>query len=83
MTLMYLWIYTLILVIIWWFFIVARIHAYKFKNFSENIEKITKILLVLLIFFSVLWYIVLIFSSSSSDWVDFWGSDYDFNEVNY
>ena len=61
MKLFYIWVYTLFLVIVWWFFIVAKIHAYKFKNFSNYIEKVTKILLITLLIFSVLWYLVIIF----------------------
>ena len=40
---------------------VAKIHAYKFKNFSTNILKITPILLILLIILSILWYITIFF----------------------
>lgn len=47
-------IYLIFLALIWGFFIVAKIHAYKFKDFSQNIEKITKLLLFALIFLSIL-----------------------------
>lgn len=64
MLFMYLWFYTFMLAILWWFFIIAKIHAYKFKNFSTNIEKVTKTLLIFLISLSLIWYIVIIFSFS-------------------
>lgn len=80
---LYLWLYTLVLAIVWWFFIVAKIHSYKFKNFSTNIEKVTKVLLSFLIILSILWY-VLIFSWFSSSTVSVnTKSWFDFEEVNY
>ncbi|MDD4151640.1 MAG: hypothetical protein PHR68_03420 [Candidatus Gracilibacteria bacterium] len=51
-------IYTLFLALIWGFFVVAKIHAYKFKDFSPNIEKVTKILAIVLFIISILGYIV-------------------------
>jgi len=54
MMLMYLGIYTLFLVVIWAFFVVAKIHAYKFKNFSNHIENVTQTLLIFLLFLSVI-----------------------------
>lgn len=83
MTLMYLWIYTLLLVFIWGFFIVAKIHAYKFKNFSNYIEKVTWFLLIFLIFLSVCWYLIIIFLWDDSTTIDFKESDFYFNEVTY
>lgn len=47
-------IYLIFLALIWGFFIVAKIHTYKFKDFSQNIEKVTKLLLFALIFLSIL-----------------------------
>lgn len=84
MTLMYLWVYSLLLVIVWWFFVVAKIHAYKFKNFSSNIPKVTKILFIILLFLSILWYILLIVSDdNSSGVIDYKKADFNFNETNY
>lgn len=54
MIIVFLGIYLIFLALIWGFFIVAKIHAYKFKDFSHNIEKITKLLLVLLIFLTII-----------------------------
>lgn len=80
---LYLWIYTLILAILWGLFIIVKIHAYKFKNFSNNIEKITNILLFFLIFLSLLWYIIIFMSTSNTTVkvVDY--SWVDTREVNY
>lgn len=82
MLLMYIWIYTFILAMVWWFFIVAKIHSYKFKNFSTNIENVTKILLWFLIFLSLLWYLVIIFWYDSKEaQIDFW--DTNIWEIDY
>lgn len=83
MTLMYLWIYTLLLVFVWGFFIVAKIHAYKFKNFSNYIEKVTWFLLIFLIFLSISWYLIIIFLTDNSTTIDFTEKDFYFNEVSY
>lgn len=66
MLLMYLWIYTFCLALLWWLFIVAKIHAFKFKNFSNNIIKITNILLSFLIILSILWYLIIFLSTSNT-----------------
>ena len=80
---LYLWIYTLILALLWGLFIVAKIHAYKFKNFSHNIPKVTNVLLTFLIVFSVLWYILIIATvSNSSVSVDDYSS-FDTKNINY
>lgn len=78
-------IYTVILIIIWGFFIVAKIHAYKFKNFSGNIESVTKMLLIWLGILSILWYwlIIYMYTWGRSPDFDFDKSDYYFNSVNY
>lgn len=84
MKLMYIWIYTLFLVMVWWFFIVAKIHAYKFKNFSNYIEKVTQMLLILLIILSISWYILILFLDDNiTKTLNFDNKDLYFNEVNY
>lgn len=84
MKLMFFWIYTLFLVILWWFFIVAKIHAYKFKNFSNYIEKVTTLLLILLIILSLLWYgLIFFFNDNLSSEIKFDNTDFYFNEVSY
>jgi len=50
----YLGVYTLVLALLWGLFIVAKIHAYKFKNFSKNISRVTTFLLFFLISLSIL-----------------------------
>ena len=69
MLFVYLWIYTFLLAILWWLFIVAKIHSYKFKNFSNNIVKVTNFLLVILTILSLLGYILIVFWSSNTNWV--------------
>jgi len=83
MLLMYLWIYTLLLALLWWLFIVAKIHAYKFKNFSNDIVKITNILLIFLIILSVIWYVLIFFTAGNTTTIvkDYWS--FDTEEVNY
>ena len=78
-------IYTLFLIIIWGFFIVAKIHACKFKDFSDKIEKYTNILVIMLIVLSIAGYSVIfyMYSWSKSKQINFIESDLYFNEVNY
>jgi len=59
MLIAYIWLYTLFLVIIWWFCIVAKIHAYKFKNFSNHIEGVTFLLIMILLILSISGYVAL------------------------
>jgi len=77
-----LWIFTLSIVLLWWLFIVAKIHAFKFKNFSDHIIKVTNALLIFLVILSVLWYLIIIFSSSNTNSVENYDS-FDVQEVNY
>lgn len=51
--------YFLFLRFVWGFFIVARIHAYKFKNFSYNIEKITNFVTMILVILTILWFLII------------------------
>ncbi len=59
MSFVYLGVYTIFVVMIWWFFAVARIHAYKFKNFSSHIPKVTTILFFILLVLTILWYLII------------------------
>jgi len=61
MLLVYIWLYTFILVVAWALFIVAKLHSYKFKNFSTDIEKVTTTLFIFLLSISILWYILIFF----------------------
>ena len=65
MFLVYFGIYTFILAVLWGFFMVARLHSYKFKTFSKNIEKVTLILAIFLISLSILGYVMLFFIDTS------------------
>jgi hypothetical protein len=82
MLLMNLWFFTLSIVLLWWLFIVAKIHAYKFKNFSNHIVKLTNILIIFLITLTLIWYSIIIFSSSNSNVVENYSS-FDVEQVNY
>lgn len=53
--------FTLILVCVWIFFVIANIHAKKFKNFSSNLNKVTNFLFFFLLTLSILWYVLIIF----------------------
>jgi len=53
MIFLYIGIYLFVLVLIWGFFIVAKLHAYKFKHFSHNIAPVTTVLFILLLTLSI------------------------------
>ena len=65
MFLVYFGIYTFILAILWGFFMIAKLHSYKFKTFSKNIEKVTMVLAIFLISLSILGYVLLFFIDTS------------------
>ena len=81
----YFGLYTLFLIIIWWIFIVIKIHAFKFKNFSKHIVRITYLLFIFLIILSLLWYIIIFISESSSTFkLDLSGSNKEsLNKIEY
>lgn len=79
----YLWIFTLILALAWGLFIVVKIHAYKFKNFSNNITRITNLLLLFLILLTLTWYITIFLSFSNTQVTVNDYSWFDTKEVNY
>ena len=66
MTIAYLWLYLLVLSWIWWFYIIARIHAYKFKNMSTHIGPVTNTLFFILLILSVIWFIMIFFLDTTS-----------------
>jgi len=83
MLFVYIWLYTFVLAIVWWFFIVTKMHSYKFKNFSNNITKVTTVLFLVLASLSILWYILIFFldgGGSNTSKIDI-SSDYE--EVYY
>jgi hypothetical protein len=65
-TFIYLGLYIALLLGIWGFYAVARMHTMKFKNFSTHIAPVTNILMVFLIILSIIGFI-LIFSLNSGD----------------
>lgn len=50
----YLGIYIIFLIFIWGFFFLARHHAYTFKRFSNNIGKVTNILMIFIALLSLI-----------------------------
>lgn len=82
MLLINLWLFTLSIVVLWGLFIVAKIHAFKFKNFSNHIVKVTSLLIIFLTSLTLLWYSVIIFSTTNSTGVENYSS-YEVKEVNY
>jgi|GEM_PF-6694049 len=59
-------IYTIVLVLIFGFFIVAKIHAYKFRDYSVHIEPITKILAFVLVVLALYGYYLIWTESAPS-----------------
>lgn len=55
----YLGIYIFLLAILWAFFLVARHHTFRFKDFSTNIQPVTQILGVILIILSLLGFVLI------------------------
>ncbi|MCP4523698.1 MAG: hypothetical protein GY828_05805 [Candidatus Gracilibacteria bacterium] len=84
MFIVYLGVYTLVLVLVWGLFLVTRLHAYKFKNFSHNITKVTNLLMIFLGIISLFGYILLImnYDSANTAKIDFKDAT-DIQEVNY
>lgn len=59
-------IYTIALVLIFGFFIVAKIHAYKFRDYSIHIEPVTKILAFVLVALALYGYYLIYTGSTPS-----------------
>lgn len=62
---LYLGLYTIFIIVIWGFFAVARIHSYKFKSFSSHITIVVRLLFILLVSLTIIWYLI-IFSMSGA-----------------
>lgn len=60
MTLVYLGLYIALLLWIWGFYAVARMHTMKFKNFSIYIVPVTNTLMIFLIILSISWFILIL-----------------------
>lgn len=48
--------YTLLIAVVWWFFVLAKIHAFKFKDFSTSVDKVTLLLMTVLAILTVVGY---------------------------
>ncbi|MDD5197578.1 MAG: hypothetical protein PHN60_01820 [Candidatus Gracilibacteria bacterium] len=59
-------IYTIFMVLIFGFFIVAKIHTYKFRHYSVHIEPVTKALAIVLLILALVGY-YLIFSGDTGN----------------
>lgn len=58
-------IYTIFMVLIFGFFIVAKIHVYKFRDYSLYIEPVTRVLAVILVVLALVGY-YFIYSGSNT-----------------
>ncbi len=61
MFILYLALYLIIVIIAWGFFIIARIHAVKYKNFSWHINPVTNFLTFFLLVLTIIWFVLLFF----------------------
>ncbi|PZM81966.1 hypothetical protein DLH72_04675 [Candidatus Gracilibacteria bacterium] len=82
--------FTLVLVFVWIFFVIASIHSKKFANFSNYINKNTTFLFIFLLFLSISGYLIIIFGDFSKDPIGkFFGSksagqvNLDINEIDF
>jgi hypothetical protein len=71
----YFWIYTFSMVIIWGFFTIAKIHSLKFKNYQPKIVYLTKIINIVIIILTILWYIFIFVYS-------WWKNTYTLENIN-
>ncbi len=59
-------IYTIFIILIFGFFIIAKIHIYKFRHYNTNIEPITKILAITLLILTLIGYYLLFSAGTQS-----------------
>lgn len=84
MLLVYLGIYTFWLVVVWALFIISKLHAYKFKNFSHHIVKVTNILFTVLLLLSILWYVFIFMNYDTAQTIQLdFSEDKTFKEIDY
>lgn len=62
----YLGIYFLFMAFVWWMFLVAKVHFFKFKEYSKYIYPATKVVMISLLILTLLGWIF-IFNISSSN----------------
>jgi predicted membrane protein len=55
------------MVIIWGFFIIAKIHSLKFKSYQPKIIKISSFVNIVIIILTILWYIFIFINYSGSN----------------
>jgi hypothetical protein len=53
----YFWIYTFSMIVIWGFFIISEIHSLKFKNYQPKIVTLTRIVNIVMVILTILWYV--------------------------
>lgn len=58
-------IYTLVMVFVWGFFLIAKIHFFKFREYSAYVFPATKIVMLILAIMTILWYYYIYNFSSS------------------
>ncbi len=63
----YFWFYTFSMIIIWGFFIIAKIHTLKFKSYQPKMVKITYFTNLLMIILTILWYLFIFINSYWND----------------
>jgi hypothetical protein len=63
----YFWIYTFSMVVIWGFFVIAKIHSLKFKNYQPKIVKLTWIINIVMITLTILWYLFIFILTNNSN----------------
>jgi len=81
MIFLYLGAYLFILALIWGLFIVAKLHAYKFKHFSHNIVPVTTVLCIFLIIISIIGFILIFMLDSPRTTIKL--DNIDISEENY
>lgn len=74
-----LWIYTFFVLVVWALFILVRIHALKFNSFQTKISINLKILCVLLIILTFLWYVFVFSVSSNNSFLNLFNSNWKDN----
>ncbi len=59
-------IYTVFMILIFGFFIVAKIHIFKFRHYNMNIEPVTKLLAIVLLILALIGYYLLFSGNTTS-----------------
>jgi len=63
----YFWIYTLSMIMIWGFFIIAKIHSLKFKNYQPKIIDLTRLATYTLSVLTIIGFILIFFFSGNGN----------------